>query len=71
MSLVGLNPSRVALMEMVTKPNGSAQEPKIFIAKLRSVARYRGTSSAAEFSVSARALAILLRGTRAGSRPVG
>jgi aspartyl-tRNA(Asn)/glutamyl-tRNA(Gln) amidotransferase subunit B len=44
MSLVDLNRSGVALMEIVTKPDlRSAEEAKIFIAKLRSVLRYLGT----------------------------
>jgi len=44
MSLVDLNRSGVALMEIVTKPDlRSAEEAKAFIAKLRSVLRYLGT----------------------------
>ncbi len=44
LSLVDLNRSGVALMEIVTKPNlRSADEAKTFIAKLRSVLRYLGT----------------------------
>jgi aspartyl-tRNA(Asn)/glutamyl-tRNA(Gln) amidotransferase subunit B len=44
MSLVDLNRSGVALMEIVTKPDlRSADEAKAFIAKLRSVLRYLGT----------------------------
>ncbi len=44
MSLVDLNRSGVALMEIVTKPDlRSADEAKSFIAKLRSVLRYLGT----------------------------
>jgi aspartyl-tRNA(Asn)/glutamyl-tRNA(Gln) amidotransferase subunit B len=44
MSLVDLNRSGVALMEIVTKPDlRSAEEAKVFIAKLRSVLRYLGT----------------------------
>jgi aspartyl-tRNA(Asn)/glutamyl-tRNA(Gln) amidotransferase subunit B len=44
MSLVDLNRCGVALMEIVTKPDlRSAEEAKVFIAKLRSVLRYLGT----------------------------
>src|SRR5580704_1919320 len=44
MSLVDLNRSGVALMEIVSKPDlRSADEAKAFIAKLRSVMRYLGT----------------------------
>jgi len=44
MSLVDLNRSGVALMEIVTKPDlRSAEEAKAFVAKLRSVLRYLGT----------------------------
>jgi aspartyl-tRNA(Asn)/glutamyl-tRNA(Gln) amidotransferase subunit B len=44
MSLVDLNRSGVALMEIVTKPDlRSADDAKAFIAKLRSVLRYLGT----------------------------
>jgi aspartyl-tRNA(Asn)/glutamyl-tRNA(Gln) amidotransferase subunit B len=44
MSLVDLNRSGVALMEIVTKPDlRSADEAKAFLAKLRSVLRYLGT----------------------------
>ena len=44
MSLVDLNRSGVALMEIVSKPDlRSADEAKAFIAKLRSVLRYLGT----------------------------
>jgi len=44
MSLVDLNRSGVALMEIVTKPDlRSAEEAKAFISKLRSVLRYLGT----------------------------
>jgi len=44
MSLVDLNRSGVALMEIVTKPDlRSAEEAKAFIAKLRSVLRSLGT----------------------------
>ncbi|HUI15997.1 MAG TPA: Asp-tRNA(Asn)/Glu-tRNA(Gln) amidotransferase subunit GatB [Xanthobacteraceae bacterium] len=44
MSLVDLNRSGVALMEIVTKPElRSADEAKAFLAKLRSVLRYLGT----------------------------
>ena len=43
-SLVDLNRSGVALMEIVTKPDlRSADEAKAFLAKLRSVLRYLGT----------------------------
>jgi aspartyl-tRNA(Asn)/glutamyl-tRNA(Gln) amidotransferase subunit B len=44
LSLVDLNRSGVALMEIVTKPDlRSAEEAKAFVAKLRSVLRYLGT----------------------------
>src|SRR5271155_2582956 len=44
MSLVDLNRSGVALMEIVSKPDlRSADEARAFIAKLRSVLRYLGT----------------------------
>ena len=44
LSLVDLNRSGVALMEIVSKPDlRSADEAKAFIAKLRSVLRYLGT----------------------------
>src|SRR5271170_7437982 len=44
MSLVDLNRSGVALMEIVSKPDlRSAEEAKAFVAKLRSVLRYLGT----------------------------
>ena len=44
MSLVDLNRSGVALMEIVTKPDlRSADEAKAFVAKLRSVLRYIGS----------------------------
>ncbi len=44
MSLVDLNRSGVALMEIVTKPDlRTADEAKAFLAKLRSVLRYLGT----------------------------
>src|SRR5579872_3679842 len=44
MSLVDLNRSGVALMEIVTKPDlRSSEEAKAFIAKLRSILRYLGT----------------------------
>src|SRR6201996_4441339 len=44
MSLVDLNRSGVALMEIVTKPDlRSADEAKAFLTKLRSVMRYLGT----------------------------
>ena len=44
LSLVDLNRSGVALMEIVTKPDlRSADEAKAFLAKLRSVLRYLGT----------------------------
>jgi len=45
LSLVDLNRSGVALMEIVTKPDlRSADEAKAFVAKLRSILRYLGTS---------------------------
>jgi aspartyl-tRNA(Asn)/glutamyl-tRNA(Gln) amidotransferase subunit B len=44
MSLVDLNRSGVALMEIVTKPDlRSAEEAKAFLSKLRSILRYLGT----------------------------
>jgi aspartyl-tRNA(Asn)/glutamyl-tRNA(Gln) amidotransferase subunit B len=44
MSLVDLNRSGVALMEIVTKPDlRSAEQAKAFLAKLRSILRYLGT----------------------------
>jgi len=44
LSLVDLNRSGVALMEIVTKPDlRSAEEAKAFIAKLRAILRYLGT----------------------------
>jgi aspartyl-tRNA(Asn)/glutamyl-tRNA(Gln) amidotransferase subunit B len=44
MSLVDLNRSGVALMEIVTKPDlRSAEEAKAFLAKLRAILRYLGT----------------------------
>jgi len=44
MSLVDLNRSGVALMEIVTKPDlRSAEEAKAFVAKLRTILRYLGT----------------------------
>jgi aspartyl-tRNA(Asn)/glutamyl-tRNA(Gln) amidotransferase subunit B len=44
MSLVDLNRSGVALMEIVTRPDlRSAEEAKAFLAKLRSILRYLGT----------------------------
>src|ERR1700749_3659043 len=44
MSLVDLNRSGVALMEIVTKPDlRSAEEAKAFLSKLRWLLRYRGT----------------------------
>jgi aspartyl-tRNA(Asn)/glutamyl-tRNA(Gln) amidotransferase subunit B len=44
MSLVDLNRSGVALMEIVSKPDlRTAEEAKAFVAKLRSVLRYLGT----------------------------
>ncbi len=44
LSLVDLNRSGVALMEIVTKPDlRTAEEAKAFVAKLRSVLRYLGT----------------------------
>jgi aspartyl-tRNA(Asn)/glutamyl-tRNA(Gln) amidotransferase subunit B len=44
MSLVDLNRSGVALMEIVTRPDlRSAEEAKAFVAKLRSILRYLGT----------------------------
>jgi aspartyl-tRNA(Asn)/glutamyl-tRNA(Gln) amidotransferase subunit B len=45
MSLVDLNRSGVALMEIVTKPDlRSADEAKAFVGKLRSILRYLGAS---------------------------
>jgi aspartyl-tRNA(Asn)/glutamyl-tRNA(Gln) amidotransferase subunit B len=47
MSLVDLNRSGVALMEIVSKPDiRSAAEARAFIAKLRTILRYLGTSDA-------------------------
>jgi aspartyl-tRNA(Asn)/glutamyl-tRNA(Gln) amidotransferase subunit B len=47
LSLVDLNRSGVALMEIVSKPDlRSADEAKAFVAKLRSILRYLGTSDA-------------------------
>jgi aspartyl-tRNA(Asn)/glutamyl-tRNA(Gln) amidotransferase subunit B len=47
MSLVDLNRSGVALMEIVSKPDlRSAEEARAFIAKLRTILRYLGTSDA-------------------------
>jgi aspartyl-tRNA(Asn)/glutamyl-tRNA(Gln) amidotransferase subunit B len=47
MSYVDLNRSGVALMEIVSKPDmRSADEAKAFIAKLRTILRYLGTSDA-------------------------
>ena len=44
MSLVDLNRSGVALMEIVTKPDlRSAEDTKAFLTKLRSILRYLGT----------------------------
>jgi aspartyl-tRNA(Asn)/glutamyl-tRNA(Gln) amidotransferase subunit B len=44
MSLVDLNRSGVALMEIVTKPDlRSSEEAKAFVTKLRSILRYLGT----------------------------
>ncbi len=44
MSLVDLNRSGVALMEIVSKPDlRSAEEAKAYVAKLRSILRYLGT----------------------------
>jgi aspartyl-tRNA(Asn)/glutamyl-tRNA(Gln) amidotransferase subunit B len=44
MSLVDLNRSGVALMEIVTKPDlRSADEAKVFLGKLRAILRYLGT----------------------------
>src|ERR1700720_3294000 len=44
MSLVGLNRSGVALMEIVSKPDlRSSEEAKAFLAKLRAIMRYLGT----------------------------
>src|SRR5213592_612914 len=44
MSLVDLNRSGVALMEIVSKPDlRSAEEAKAFLSKLRSILRYLGT----------------------------
>jgi aspartyl-tRNA(Asn)/glutamyl-tRNA(Gln) amidotransferase subunit B len=44
MSLVDLNRSGVALMEIVSKPDlRSAEEAKAFVAKLRAILRYLGT----------------------------
>jgi aspartyl-tRNA(Asn)/glutamyl-tRNA(Gln) amidotransferase subunit B len=47
MSLVDLNRAGVALMEIVTKPDlRSADEARAFIAKVRTILRYLGTSDA-------------------------
>ncbi len=47
MSLVDLNRSGVALMEIVSKPDlRSADEAKAFLSKLRTILRYLGTSDA-------------------------
>ena len=47
MSLVDLNRSGVALMEIVSKPDiRSAEEARAFLAKLRTILRYLGTSDA-------------------------
>jgi aspartyl-tRNA(Asn)/glutamyl-tRNA(Gln) amidotransferase subunit B len=47
MSLVDLNRSGVALMEIVTRPDlRSSEEAKAFVAKLRTILRYLGTSDA-------------------------
>ncbi len=47
MSFVDLNRSGVALMEIVSKPDiRSAEEARAFIAKLRTILRYLGTSDA-------------------------
>jgi aspartyl-tRNA(Asn)/glutamyl-tRNA(Gln) amidotransferase subunit B len=47
MSLVDLNRSGVALMEIVSKPDiRSADEAKAFLTKVRSILRYLGTSDA-------------------------
>ena len=47
MSLVDLNRSGVALMEIVSKPDlRSSEEARAFLAKLRSILRYLGTSDA-------------------------
>jgi aspartyl-tRNA(Asn)/glutamyl-tRNA(Gln) amidotransferase subunit B len=47
MSLVDLNRSGVALMEIVSKPDmRSAEEAKAFLTKLRTILRYLGTSDA-------------------------
>ena len=47
MSLVDLNRSGVALMEIVSKPDmRSAEEAKAFLGKLRTILRYLGTSDA-------------------------
>jgi aspartyl-tRNA(Asn)/glutamyl-tRNA(Gln) amidotransferase subunit B len=44
MSLVDLNRSGVALMEIVSKPDlRSADEAKAFVTKLRAILRYLGT----------------------------
>src|SRR5258705_11957242 len=45
MSLVDLNRAGVALMEIVSKPDlRSAEEAKAYVAKLRTILRYLGTS---------------------------
>ncbi|MFZ3309824.1 MAG: Asp-tRNA(Asn)/Glu-tRNA(Gln) amidotransferase subunit GatB [Xanthobacteraceae bacterium] len=73
MSLVDLNRSGVALMEIVTKPDlRSADEAKAFIAKLRSVLRYLGTCDGdmekgnlrADVNVSVRKAGATALGTR-------
>ncbi|MGC1779475.1 MAG: Asp-tRNA(Asn)/Glu-tRNA(Gln) amidotransferase subunit GatB [Xanthobacteraceae bacterium] len=73
MSLVDLNRSGVALMEIVTKPDlRSADEAKSFIAKLRSVLRYLGTCDGdmekgnlrADVNVSVRKAGATALGTR-------
>src|SRR5687768_3108590 len=47
MSLVDLNRSGVALMEIVSKPDlRSAEEARAFLSKLRTILRYLGTSDA-------------------------
>ena len=47
MSLVDLNRSGVALMEIVSKPDmRSAEEARAFLTKLRTILRYLGTSDA-------------------------
>src|SRR6187399_3772405 len=47
MSYVDLNRSGVALMEIVSRPDlRAAEEARAFLAKLRTILRYRGTSDA-------------------------